>query len=95
MKLGAVFINTSRGGLTDEKALLESLLEGRIGAAGVDVLEGEPAIDEHPLVGYARTHDNLIITPHIGGFSPDAVKTVVAYAARRIADVLGQNRECR
>ncbi len=93
MKPGAVFINTSRGSLADEAALLDGLVEGRIGAAGVDVLDGEPEIDEHPLVQYARTHDNLIITPHIGGFSPDAVKTVVAYAARRIADVLGKDRK--
>jgi D-3-phosphoglycerate dehydrogenase / 2-oxoglutarate reductase len=88
VKPGAIFINTSRGGLIDEHALLQALADGRIRAAGIDVLEGEPAIDHHPLVGYAREHDNLIITPHIGGFSPDAVKVVVAHAARRIVSVL-------
>jgi phosphoglycerate dehydrogenase-like enzyme len=50
------------------------------------VLEGEPEIDRHPLVEYARTHDNLIITPHIGGFSPDAVKVAVAHASRHLLD---------
>lgn len=90
VKPGAVFINTSRGGLIDEHALLQALTDNRISAAGIDVLEGEPAIDRHPLVEYAREHDNLIITPHIGGFSPDAVKVVVAHAARRIANILGQ-----
>ncbi len=85
---GAVFINTSRGALVDEHALLQALIEGRIGAAGIDVLDGEPKIEGHPLLEYARTHDNLIITPHIGGFSPDAVKLVVEYAAQRIARVL-------
>jgi D-3-phosphoglycerate dehydrogenase len=88
MKPGAILLNTSRGGLIDEQALLQAIVEGRIGAAGIDVLEGEPTIDHHPLVEYARTHDNLIITPHIGGFSPDAVKVVVAHAARRIRKVL-------
>lgn len=88
MKPGAVFINTSRGGLTDEYALLNALREGRLGAAGLDVLQGEPAIGSHPLVEYAQTHENLIITPHIGGFSPDAVTVVVEYAARRIAQAL-------
>jgi D-3-phosphoglycerate dehydrogenase len=88
VKPGALFVNTSRGRLVDEGALLEALLEGRIGAAGLDVLDGEPEIDNHPLVHYARTHDNLIITPHIGGFSPDAVKVVVSHAAKRIAEVL-------
>ena len=89
VKPGAIFINTSRGGLIDEYALLQALTSGRISAAGVDVLEGEPAIGHHPLLTYAREHNNLIITPHIGGFSPDAVKVVVAHAARRIVSVLG------
>lgn len=90
VKPGVIFINTSRGDLTDEKALLQALLDGRVGAAGLDVLQGEPATKDHPLLQYAQTHDNLIITPHIGGFSPDAVKTVVAHAARRIASTLEQ-----
>jgi phosphoglycerate dehydrogenase-like enzyme len=88
IKPGAIFINTSRGAVTDEDALLSALVEGRLAAAGLDVLEGEPNIDLHPLVEYARTHDNLIITPHIGGFSPDAVKVVVRHAAQRILKVL-------
>jgi phosphoglycerate dehydrogenase-like enzyme len=85
---GAIFINTSRGAVTDEDALFSALVEGRLAAAGVDVLEGEPDIDLHPLVQYARTHDNLIITPHIGGFSPDAVKIAVRHASQRILNVL-------
>jgi phosphoglycerate dehydrogenase-like enzyme len=88
MKCGAIFINTSRGAIADESALLEGLASGNLAAAGVDVLEGEPQTRHHPLVEYARTHSNLIITPHIGGFSPDAVKIVVRHAARRIADFL-------
>ena len=88
MKPGAIFINTSRGAVTDEDALLAALIEGRLAAAGIDVLEGEPNIDLHPLVEYARTHDNLIITPHIGGFSPDAVKVVVRHASQRVFKVL-------
>jgi D-3-phosphoglycerate dehydrogenase / 2-oxoglutarate reductase len=88
IKPGAIFINTSRGAVTDEDALLSALFEGRLAAAGVDVLEGEPNIDLHPLVQYARTHDNLIITPHIGGFSPDAVKVLVRHASQRIFKVL-------
>lgn len=84
IKPGAVFINTSRGAIADESALLDGLVSGRIGAAGLDVLDGEPEIDNHPLVAYARTHDNLIIVPHIGGFSPDAVRKVCARAAEKI-----------
>jgi D-3-phosphoglycerate dehydrogenase / 2-oxoglutarate reductase len=88
MKPTAVLINTSRGAIVDEDALLEALQAKRIGGAGLDVLEGEPDIAEHPLVAYARTHDNLLITPHCGGFSPDAVRIVCARAAEKIRAVL-------
>ncbi len=84
IKRGAIFINTSRGGLIDETSLLDALKSGRIAAAGLDVLDGEPDIAEHSLVKYARSHSNLIITPHCGGFSPDAVKIVCRHAAGKI-----------
>lgn len=84
MKQGAVFINTSRGALVDEFAMLDALESGRLGAAGIDVLTGEPNIDQHPLVEYARSNDNLLITPHCGGFSPDAVAKVCELAAQKI-----------
>lgn len=88
MKRGAVFINTSRGALVDEAAMLDALKSGQLGAAGVDVLNGEPDIDQHPLLAYARTHDNLLITPHCGGFSPDAVRKVCVLAAGKIRQCL-------
>jgi phosphoglycerate dehydrogenase-like enzyme len=84
MKQGVVFINTSRGGLVDESAMLEALKSGKIGSAGIDVLDGEPDINSHVLVEYARSNSNLLITPHCGGFSPDAVKKVCALAAEKI-----------
>lgn len=87
-KPGMILINTSRGAIVDERALLDALRSGRVGAAGVDVLEGEPDIAAHPLVVYARSHDNMLITPHCGGFSPDAVRVVTARAAEKIRDVL-------
>jgi phosphoglycerate dehydrogenase-like enzyme len=84
MKPGAFLINTSRGAIVDEKPLLAALESGALGGAGLDVLEGEPDIAGHPLVRYAQTHDNLLITPHVGGFSPDAVRLVCAHAAGKI-----------
>jgi phosphoglycerate dehydrogenase-like enzyme len=90
MKRGAVFINTSRGGVADEAALLEVLEDGRLSAAGLDVLNGEPEIVDHPLRQYAMTHDNLLITPHCGGFSPDAVAVVVRHATASAVAALAQ-----
>jgi D-3-phosphoglycerate dehydrogenase len=88
IKPGVVLVNTSRGALIDQDAMLEALKAGRLGAAGLDVLEGEPDIDNNPLVEYARKHNNLIITPHCGGFSPDAVALVSIHATQKIFNEL-------
>lgn len=85
-KKGSVFINTSRGELTDEAALIEALEKGDIAAAGVDVLANEANLQNNPLWQYARDNSNVIITPHIGGFCPDAVDRVVRFSAQRILD---------
>jgi len=83
-KSGVVIINTSRGQIINEAALLNGLHSGQIAAAGLDVLNGEPEIDNHPLVNYARFNDNLLITPHCGGYSPDSLSQVCARAAEKI-----------
>ncbi|NWG24085.1 MAG: hydroxyacid dehydrogenase [Pseudorhodoplanes sp.] len=88
IKPGAIFLNTSRGAVADEAALLAALESGRVSAAGLDVLEGEPDVARHPLRLYAERHDNLLITPHCGGFSPDAVRVVCRRAAEKIRDHL-------
>jgi D-3-phosphoglycerate dehydrogenase len=87
-KPGMVLVNTARAAAVDEAALLAGLQDGRIAAAGLDVLEGEPDVGAHPLVAYARTHSNVVITPHIGGFSPDAVRIVCRRAAEKILELL-------
>ena len=67
MKRGAWLINTSRGGLLDEPALLQALTSGRLGAAGLDVLTEEPPPADHPLLNPAAPFaDRLVVTPHIG-----------------------------
>lgn len=84
VKPGVILVNTARGAVVDEAALLEALRDGRVGAYGADVLAQEPRITESALWQYARSHDNCIITPHIGGFSPDALSVVLRFTAKRI-----------
>jgi D-3-phosphoglycerate dehydrogenase len=90
VKTGAILINTSRGAVVDESALLDALKSERIKAAGLDVLIDEPQIENSPLAQYAKTHHNLILTPHCGGFSHDAVKIVCRRAAEKILEHLSQ-----
>jgi D-3-phosphoglycerate dehydrogenase len=84
IKPGAILINTSRGAIVDEKALIEALEDGRVASFGFDVLADEPDIQDSPLWQYASTHQQCIITPHIGGFSPDALEVVLRFSGERI-----------
>jgi D-3-phosphoglycerate dehydrogenase len=86
MKKGVILINTSRGGIVDEVALLEALNSGKVAAAGMDVLDGESDgnLDKHLLIEYSRKNHNLIITPHIGGAAPEALDKVLVFVANKI-----------
>ena len=93
-KKGSFFINTSRGELVDQNALLGCLNDGTLAGAAVDVLEGEFVAEfnsrliQNPLWQYAQNHNNLIITPHIGGSTIDAWRLTEAHTIKSILDVL-------
>ena len=72
MRPGALLINTSRGGLVDEAALLAALQSGRIGGAGFDVLAKEPPTEGHPLLDINMP--NFIMTPHIAWSGREAMQ---------------------
>jgi D-3-phosphoglycerate dehydrogenase len=78
----AIFINTSRGPVVDEEALISILKERRISGAALDVFENEPLPIDNPL----RTLDNVVIVPHIGSAS-DALKYMVEVAIENVLRV--------
>lgn len=68
MKLGAIMVNTSRGGIVDERALLEAVKDGRIAVAGLDVIENEAEYATTPL----GADERIVMTPHSAWFSEEA-----------------------
>lgn len=84
MKKNAILINAARGGIVDEKALYKALKEKEIAGAGLDVLEQEPIQKDNPLLNL----DNVIITPHMGWYSEDAVDEVQRIAAEQVLQCL-------
>jgi len=81
MKKDVVLINTARGGLIDTAALIENLESKKVGAVGLDVIEGEPIDGEHPILGYP----NVIVTPHIGAYTYEAIQRM---GEKIVADIL-------
>ncbi|MBW8800293.1 MAG: D-2-hydroxyacid dehydrogenase family protein [Streptomyces sp.] len=85
MKPTALLVNTSRGPIVDQDALVDALRRRKIGAAALDVFDAEPLPEEHPL----RTLENALVTPHIGYvtegnyqvFYRDAVENIAAFVA--------------
>jgi phosphoglycerate dehydrogenase-like enzyme len=85
MKPGAVLVNTARGGLVDEAALVAALAAGRLGAAGLDVFAAEPVAPDNALLAM----DRVVLLPHVAWLTPETMERSLAVAVencRRLAD---------
>jgi D-3-phosphoglycerate dehydrogenase / 2-oxoglutarate reductase len=82
MRPGAILVNTARGGVVDERALLAGLDEGRIAAAGLDVF-----VDEPPEAGDALAmHPRVVATPHVAGLSRESMERLAIVSVRNVLD---------
>ena len=84
MKDGVVIINTARGPIIDEAALIAALGSGKVGAAGLDVLEQEPPAPDNPLLAM----DNVLVTPHVASATSRMRPTARRRVGREVAMVL-------
>jgi D-3-phosphoglycerate dehydrogenase len=80
MKPGAIFLNTARGAIVDETALIGALRNGPLGAAGLDVFTTEPLPGGHPLTALS----NVVLTPHCAGVTPEALEAGMRMAVENV-----------
>jgi D-3-phosphoglycerate dehydrogenase len=84
MEKKPIVINTSRGPIIDEKALIKALAEGQISGAGLDVLEKEPPDPENPLLKM----NNVILSPHVSFYSVESISELKRRTAKNVSDIL-------
>ncbi len=86
-RTGSYLINTSRGEIVEEEELVSALRSKRLAGAALDVMAGEFSdgfnVKESPIWSYFRSHDNLILTPHIGGSTQDAWEETQVHTIRK------------
>jgi D-3-phosphoglycerate dehydrogenase / 2-oxoglutarate reductase len=88
MKPGALFVNTARGGLVDQDALLAALDAGRLRGAGLDVTTPEPLPPDHPLLG----RDDVVVTPHVASATADGKLRILRAAFEQAMAVVHGER---
>jgi D-3-phosphoglycerate dehydrogenase len=84
MKRGAILVNTSRGPVIDETALIDALRTGHLAAAGLDVFATEPLPADHPLLQLT----NVTVSGHVGFYSVESIVQMQHDAAEQVAQVL-------
>ena len=82
MKPSAILVNTARGGVVDETALIASLREGRLAAAGLDVFEDEPPATDNPLLSM----DQVVLSPHIAGLTTECAERMAVSSVQNVLD---------
>ena len=85
---GVILVNTARGGLVDEDALLAAIRSGHVAAAGLDSFAVEPPPEGHPF----RTEPRIVLSPHVGGVTADAYVAMGVGAARNVLASLAESR---
>lgn len=91
MKSEAVLVNTSRGPIVDEAALVRAIRSGGIGGAALDVLSAEPNVSaDDPVLTLARQSDRLIVVPHIGGKALESMEKTEVFIAQKVVEALGE-----
>jgi D-3-phosphoglycerate dehydrogenase len=94
---GAVIVNTARGAVLDEAALLDALQSGTLSGAALDVLTDERiqrSDTSERLLAYARTHDRLLITPHVGGATEESMCDTELFMAEKLKQFLKGHLDC-
>jgi len=84
MKPGAFLVNTSRGGVVDERAIIRALSTGRLAGAGLDVFEKEPPDPENPLFKFG----NVVVTPHMASHTVESLRKMAVEVAEGVVKVL-------
>ena len=82
MKASAILVNTARGGIIDEAALVDALRSGGIRAAGLDVFDAEPPPDDHPLLDL----ENVLFSPHVAGITSESMRAMAEVTCQNVLD---------
>lgn len=90
MKDGSYLVNSSRGGIVDEKALMSAVESKKVIGVALDVLDGESpyGVHDQPFVRFSKSHNNIIITPHLGGSSFPYMESIFMHSINELKSMI-------